>query len=437
MKTLIAIGFGLCFSTAVSSQNPYIKVYFTRPIDNNISLVADGQYISNMEDSVCAYIDRAVSTIDIAVYDNNSSKIVSRMNAAYARGVRLRYISTDAALNTALSGLNANIPVLKRSGLDVMHNKFLIIDAADADKALVWTGSMNFTEDNMTEDPNNVVIIKNQALAQAYTTEFEEMWGSNTANYNATNAKFGADKTDNTPHSFNIGGTTVNLYFSPSDGTTTQIVNAINSCHSSMQFGVFTFINNDLGDAVNAQQDAGRQVKGIIENINYWGSEYSGLLANGVDVLSHDAIPTSFHHKYGIVDATNTASQPVVITGSHNWTNSAEEDYDENTLLIYDSYTANEYYEEFMSRYNEMTGTATHSAFLNEIQIYPNPVMDKLFIDNVKNIEKIYIFNILGQKQDFTILGEGILQVSHLAAGVYWLQVNADGKCSTFEFVRE
>jgi len=39
-----------------------------------------------------------------------------------------------------------------------------------------------------------------------------------------------------------------------------------------------------LGDAVIDISDAGVEVKGIIENVLYFGSEYNGLVSAGVDV---------------------------------------------------------------------------------------------------------------------------------------------------------
>jgi phosphatidylserine/phosphatidylglycerophosphate/cardiolipin synthase-like enzyme len=71
---------------------------------------------------------------------------------------------------------------------------------------------------------------------------------------------------------------------------------------------------------------------------------------NGVDVIDHS--PSSqLHHKYAIIDAEYVDSDPVVITGSHNWTWSANNINDESTLFIHDSDIAKLYSAEFNSRY--------------------------------------------------------------------------------------
>ena len=36
---------------------------------------------------------------------------------------------------------------------------------------------------------------------------------------------FGSNKEDNTPHLFNVNGSEIELYFSPSDQTTSRILN--------------------------------------------------------------------------------------------------------------------------------------------------------------------------------------------------------------------
>ncbi|NVO01419.1 MAG: T9SS type A sorting domain-containing protein [Bacteroidetes bacterium] len=431
MKKLIFIAALILGVNQIIAQNSKIKVYFTKPVDNSISPTADGIYIPNMDDTVVSYINKANLTLDIAVYDNGSTKIVNAINSAYLRGVVVRYISTSLALNSALGSLNSGIQLLKRSSTDVMHNKFIIIDAGTAANSYLLTGSMNFTSGNIFDDPNNFIIIQDQALCQAYKTEFEEMWGSSTAYYNSANSKFGPQKTDNTQHIFNINGTNVEMYFSPSDGTTSKIDFALNTCNFSTQFAMFTFINNTLGDNIINLHNSGKDVKGIIENISYFGSEYAGFISNGIDVLSHENIPNSFHHKYGIVDALNSSSDPMVITGSHNWTNSAENDNDENTLIIHDPFIANQYYEEFMTRYNEMISSISEIESQKTITISPNPSNGQFkWKSKNKEVKLISISNSLGEIIPMETNSKDII-LNNLTDGLYFLKFS-DGKKDYF-----
>ena len=77
-------------------------------------------------------------------------------------------------------------------------------------------------------------------------------------------------------------------------------------------------------------------------------------MSNGVSMRSHTGVQHQIHHKYAIVDANFANSDPIVITGSHNWSNNAENNSDENTLIIHDPIIANIYLQEFEKRWCEL-----------------------------------------------------------------------------------
>lgn len=114
-----------------------------------------------------------------------------------------------------------------------MHNKFIVIDAGDVMNSWVITGSLNHTHNNLGWDYNNMICIQDQSLALSFVIEFEEMWGTDGPQPNGESALFGSEKSDNTPHKFLIGGIPVELYFSPSDGTTSKIAQLITSVSRS------------------------------------------------------------------------------------------------------------------------------------------------------------------------------------------------------------
>ena len=219
-----------------------------------------------------------------------------------------------------------------------MHNKFFIIDMQDTTSdttSWVISGSWNATDPGNTDDAQNVIEIQDRALANAYTTEFNEMWGSSTSMPNATNSRFGAHKLDNTPHYFNISGIPVESYLSPSDGTTGKIIKTLNKATKSIEFGVMTITRSDIGNALIAKKNAGIKVHGVMDDSTDTGSVFDALVAYGVDVhLKGSAITGIFHHKYGVVDGESLNPNQYVITGSHNWTSSAENANNENTFII-------------------------------------------------------------------------------------------------------
>jgi hypothetical protein len=58
------------------------------------------------------------------------------------------------------------------------------------------------------------------------------------------------------------------------------------------------------------------------------------------------------HHKFMVIDANGT--DPVVVTGSMNWSASGDQANDENTLIIHDPQTAQVYYNAYQTLYQAM-----------------------------------------------------------------------------------
>ncbi len=345
------------FATASLSSGT-MKAYFNQSVDNSVATIENAQNISVFfNDTIKAYLDRANESIDIAIYNHSDALITTAINDAYERGVQIRYISCGTTASTAIGDFNNNIPTLERpdDGSGLMHNKFVIIDANNADSSWVISGGTNWTNNQLFDDFNNLILIQDQSLAKAYEIEFEEMWGSNSLIPDQLNAKFGPNKSDNTPHEFLINGKRVELYFSPSDQTTNKIITAIESTDNDAHFGTLVFTKNELAWALEDVFNNDSEVTGIIEQINTQGSEYEYLLDLGIDVRSHMGVSGQFHHKYCVIDQAETTSDPLVITGSHNWSSAAENKNDENTLIIHDANIANQYYQEYIERFNELS----------------------------------------------------------------------------------
>ena len=184
----------------VSNSSGDIIVYFNKEVDNTVSSIEDAQNIGvYINDTIKAYIDKAMSTLDVAVYNHSDQTITNAINDAYERGVRVRYITCESTATTALLSLNDNIPVLERpDGTGIMHNKFIVIDAENTDSSWVMTGSTNWTSNQLFNDFNHLIFIQDETIAKTFELEFNEMWGSNNETASESNAKFGNDKANNT-----------------------------------------------------------------------------------------------------------------------------------------------------------------------------------------------------------------------------------------------
>jgi hypothetical protein len=83
---------------------------------------------------------------------------------------------------------------------------------------------------------------------------------------------------------------------------------------------------------------------------------YDSLIAWGIPVVRDNVSNGGLlHHKYMIIDPSY--SDPVLITGSCNWTHAAFYTNRENCLIIHNPVTSNLYLQEFKARYGEAGGT--------------------------------------------------------------------------------
>ncbi len=379
------------YSTA-SNSSGVIRPYFNHSVDHSFSNGVDAQNITTyFNDTIAAYMDLAQQTLDICVYNASDATIAAAINAAHNRGVAVRYIADDDVVNSMLSSLDPNIPILYRdpSPAGIMHNKFFIVDANSTNNSWVMGGSTNWTNpSNLFNDYNNIIFIQDEAIAKAYTMEFEEMWSG----------KFGYQKDDNTPHNFIVGGSEVEVYFSPSDQTTSQINKIIESVDYSLEFGLLSFTRDDLAQSIiDKNAEFGVNIRGIIEDENSTGGEFANLESNGVDMRSHAGVSNSFHHKYAIVDANFSAADPLVLTGSHNWSSNAENNSDENTLIIHNAVIANIYLQEFEKRWGELGPNIIDELIDINIIISPNPTSGRIEILSDLEIKEINLYAIDGK----------------------------------------
>jgi hypothetical protein len=401
------------YSTA-SNSSGVIRPYFNHSVDVSISTGVDAQNITTyFNDTIKAYMDLAQSTLDICVYNASDATIATAINDAHNRGVAVRYIADDDVANIILSSLDPNIPVVIRDPIPagIMHNKFIIVDANSTNNSWVMGGSCNWTNPtNLFNDYNNIIFIQDEAIAKAYTLEFEEMWSGT----------FGTHKSDNTPHKFIVDGKDIEVYFSPSDQTTSKIINMIDNVDYSFEFGLLSFTRDDIGLAVIAKDgEFGVNIRGIIESENTTGSEFATLITAGVNVKSHMGIPYSFHHKYAIADANILGSDPTILTGSHNWSSNAENNSDENTLIIHDGTIANIFLQEFTERFNELGASKINDLIELEISVFPNPSTGIVNVKTELKIEKINLYAVDGKLLNTT--EELVIQIN--TKGTYFIKI--------------
>ncbi len=306
---------------------PAWQVFFTRPESETSRTLRGGP-----DASLAAAIEQATQQVDVAIYDLNLWSIRDALLKAARQGITVRMVVESSHLDRPeLQDLvAAGIPVVGDEREGLMHDKFVVIDGYE-----VWTGSMNFTVNGAYRNNNNLLHLRSSRLAADFTTEFEEMFSGH---------HFGPDSLANTPYPhLTLNGTPVEVYFAPDDHPLARLLALIGAAERQVVFMTFNFTVHELGDTLVALHQRGVEIRGIFEaqQVTYsQGNEYPRLSQAGLAVRL-DGNPYNMHHKVFVVDGR------WVVTGSYNFTYSAERRNDE-TLLIFDSPAlAAAYLEEF------------------------------------------------------------------------------------------
>ena len=86
---------------------------------------------------------------------------------------------------------------------------------------------------------------------------------------------------------------------------------------------------------------------------------------------------------------------------------------------------------------NCQLGTASNE--IEGFEFYPNPTRERINLAAAQNIESVVLYNILGQKMlDVNVDATTTeLNVAHLAAGAYLMEVTVDGQTGTYKLIKQ
>lgn len=143
-------------------------------------------------------------------------------------------------------------------------------------------------------------------------------------------------------------------YFSPSDGTNAKIEETINTADHGLYVNTMLITRDFLASAIAERASSGVDTKVVVnsESESNVGNVITILQSLGINFKDYTGTGI-LHNKLMIVDPFNPESDPLVWTGSHNWSSSADLRNDENSLVIHNADIANIYYQEFVERFRE------------------------------------------------------------------------------------
>jgi phosphatidylserine/phosphatidylglycerophosphate/cardiolipin synthase-like enzyme len=306
--------------SAISEQ---VQVFFTTPT-RNYPDAPDRHAPPPMLRELIGDLSRARASVDVAVFDLDLPSLVEALIAAKQRGVKVRVvIDSENLADPAVAMLTGRmqdrrIPVVFDRRAPFMHNKFVVIDSA-----IVWTGSWNLTENCTFRNNNNAIRIESHRIAAVYRHEFEQMHMG----------RFGsAKRSDSERLAAQATNSSITIYFSPQDKALPIILDHMEQARSTIVFMAFSLTSAPVTDALIDAVERDVRVSGVVEkrNARGAGSVFSHLRERGVDILE-DGNCDNMHHKVMIID------DKIVITGSYNFSDNAENTNDENLAIIHDA----------------------------------------------------------------------------------------------------
>lgn len=328
-----------------------------------VSFLAEGeQPATDVAAALTDFLGQTRQSLDLAVYDLRlSDPLKATLAAALAEraragvAIRIAYDADKPAMPTLATGMDPapsgtggfvqslGYPYRRIGGLKLMHNKFIVRDAGTANAA-VWTGSTNFTDDAWTLMENNIVVLVSAQVAAAYARDFAELWQSGVIE---NTGEFSPD-----PAELVYGGAALRMQvlFSPGEGPAidhevARIVGAarrrVRICSMLLNSGALLGALRDLLRAGEVPVDGiydRTQMQEVLQQWqevppNHWKIGAVEEIVAGAGLVGKNSTPYSptgrhdfMHNKVLIVD-------DLVITGSYNFSHSAEQNA-ENILLL-------------------------------------------------------------------------------------------------------
>jgi phosphatidylserine/phosphatidylglycerophosphate/cardiolipin synthase-like enzyme len=299
-------------------------------------------------------IDRTRATLDFAVMGFNRGEVIDAIIRAHDRGVKVRMVGdSDHLYNSGYQRiLERHIPMVTGNGAHIMHDKFLI-----SDERFLYSGTANWSDTDLRHNSNNFVLIDSPAVSADFAAEFQQMF----------DGKFGHMKEEIlNGRSYTVGDTEVEVWFSPNEDAMGRILEYVDAAKESVRFTIFAFTKDQVGSSFIRKQDQfalwdaqdgvdiantpfqeRRSVAGVIDQSQLHSNgqyhEVFRLLGAGIPLKmdgndnskhpgDYQAGGGRLHSKTMVIDAHG--EDPVVITGSFNWSASATVSNDEFLLVL-------------------------------------------------------------------------------------------------------
>lgn len=123
----------------------------------------------------------------------------------------------------------------------------------------------------------------------------------------------------------------IKIFFSPDGGIMEEIIAQIDQANNYVDIAMYSFTSEPIAEALVRAKERGISVRILLDKLQAAGaySQYQYLLNSGIEAIT-DVHSGIMHNKIAIIDGR------ILLTGSFNWTKSAEEKNEENLFLFID-----------------------------------------------------------------------------------------------------
>lgn len=137
--------------------------------------------------------------------------------------------------------------------------------------------------------------------------------------------------------------TNTQVYFSSRDNCREKIVDCINNSKKNIIFAIYFLTDKEIAKALIEANKRGVKIEGIVDKQCSTGmnKKFMSDLKKNFKITVIKKNYGIMHHKFAIID------RKIIITGSYNWTFSANNKNYENLVIIKNEDLALEYFKEY------------------------------------------------------------------------------------------
>ncbi|HBP23078.1 MAG TPA: hypothetical protein DEA08_35565 [Planctomycetes bacterium] len=296
-------------------------------------------------DATAEVIDNAQDTLDVAMYSmSTSGPIWNSLKAAIQRGVRVRVVmhkghTSNKHKTAALEGIGAHVFAVTKT----MHQKFALADAGKWWRRKLVNGSANWSTGAETRYSENTVVYgRHYHLFYAFQQEFNRLLADAkplTPQAAANQEPVRLNKPSSRVRRYERAVFTSANFDTGTEVVADEIIALMQKAEESIVIDVAHFNSQRITDALIAVKQAkpSLQIEVMVDLGEYADgkSKVKQLEGAGIEVR-YKTYSLSFlhprsqlqHHKTMIVDRRD------MITGSYNWSETAELRNYENVIVV-------------------------------------------------------------------------------------------------------